>query len=119
MPTETGVMGMMMSMSTMMTFSNDNTMLNIFSTSFSPKTTGQYVGAWFFAFFLAVLWKALQYAIRRADQYWMQKYLDKQIVIKGGDAVVTGARVAQGWRASVNIPRAFLAFLTQGVAYLL
>jgi hypothetical protein len=108
-----------MSMSTMMTFSNDNTMLKVFSANFSPKTTGQYVGAWFFAFCLALVWRALVHAIPRLDQYWVRKYASKSIVIKGGNEVLVGAQVVTAWRASVNIPRALLAFLAQAISYLL
>lgn len=121
MPMSTNMNGRMMtmSMSTMMTFSNDNTMLNVFSTAFSPTTTGQYVGAWFFSFFLAIIWKALHFTIMKLDEYWVRKYACRSIVMKGGQEVIVGTRVVTAWRASVNIPRALLAFVTQAIAYLL
>src|SRR5277367_5333856 len=77
----TGTSGMMMGG---MIFSTQNTAVHIFSNAFSPVTEGQYVGAWFFCFFLAVIWRALILLMSKLDQYWIRKYSARCIKVDGG-----------------------------------
>jgi copper transporter 1 len=106
-------------MGTMMVFSNDNTAVSILSSAFSPTTTAQYVGTWFFVFVLAITWRALVFAQRKLDQYWTKKYASSQILIKDGQKGIHLANGSQAWRFSTNLPSAALAFVTETVAYLL
>ena len=103
----------------MMTFNTQNTALQIFSTAFSPVTTGQYVGAWFFCFILAVIWRALVLFLFKMDEHWTLKYAQREVKINNGNQFVSQAASVRAWRLSTNLPRALLSLLVQGVAYLL
>ncbi|KIW13788.1 hypothetical protein PV08_08979 [Exophiala spinifera] len=110
---------MMMKMATMMIFSNDNMPVSIFSSAFTPQTEAQYVGAWLFAFILAVIWRGLVFAQLKLDQHFIRKYAGCNIIVKQGDVGLSPTRALQSWRLSTNLPRAALGFVTQGIAYLL
>ncbi|KAH8703993.1 Ctr copper transporter [Talaromyces proteolyticus] len=112
-----------MSMSTSaMSFNTNNLETLLFSTSWVPITTGQYVGSWFFTFFLAVIWRALVFVQKRLDHYWIRKHSTQYV---GNDSLgnipvaFSHTRSVQDWRLSVNLPRAILAYVVQSIAYLL
>ena len=107
------------SMGMMMTFSTDNNAVAILSSSFAPKTEAQYVGAWFFCFLLAIIWRALVLIQVNLDHYWVESYRSRAIVLKGGQVTVDPVDVVQAWRLSTNVPRAALNAVVQGLAYLL
>lgn len=110
-------MGMEMGMG--MVFNNDNTAVQVFSSAFSPKTTGQYVGTWFFCFFLAFLWRALIMVLFKLDERWVAKYT--RVAHENpdlGSKDSTTLAAVDTWRLSVNLPRALLTSTIQGLAYL-
>lgn len=110
---------MSMAANTMMIFNTANTATMIFTSSFMPTTEGQYVGAWFFVFFLAVIWRALVFLQLQLDQHWINKHMSQIRLIKGGEEPLRPIEAFQPWRLSTNLPRATLAFVIQAVAYIL
>jgi copper transporter 1 len=103
----------------MMAFNTDNLSSMLYSTSWMPTSTASYVGTWFFLFFLAVIWRALVFALGRLDAFWISKHEKHEILINGGQEKVSRPRTIRAWRLSVNLPRAMLAMVNQGIAYLL
>jgi hypothetical protein len=89
--------------------------------AWTPSTTGQYVGTWFFLFVLGFIARGLTAVKIVADRYWFQKYGSLNIVVASTDKVdvVTGTKIVQTFRTYVDIPRATLVMITQGVYYLL
>jgi hypothetical protein len=94
------------SSSMMMAFNTENLSTMLFSTSWMPTTIGHYVGTWFFLFFLSVIWRGL---VSVNCRYWAAP-----TTLKGGEGFAKPV-----WRWSVNVPRAALGMVNQGVAYLL
>ncbi|KAI9845267.1 MAG: hypothetical protein M1838_001814 [Thelocarpon superellum] len=107
-----------MSASTM-AFSTNNLATNLYSSSWAPTTTSGYVGTWFFLFILAVTWRGLVRGLKRLDAYYVRKHESHLILIHGGLDQATRRNTVLAWRLSVNLPRAALAMVAQGVAYLL
>jgi hypothetical protein len=119
MPTSAAVMFDGMSASTMMTFNTANPGVMLFSQSWMPTNTGHYIGVWFFLFFLAIVWRALVFALLRLDKRWIGKCDSYTVVVKRGIDQVNREKRVQVWRWSVNLPRAVLASVIQAIAYLL
>lgn len=80
--------------------------------SWTPDTTGYYVGSWFAIFFLGVLYEALQVLRHRFEQYLLAKQEFSNNSAKLGD---------NAWHFPVahNAFRALFQFISVGVAYLL
>ncbi|KAJ5573961.1 Ctr copper transporter [Penicillium hispanicum] len=109
----------MSSNSTSMAFNTDNLSSVLFSTSWMPTSTGGYVGTWFFLFFLAVIWRALVATQAKLDIFWAARNAQYQIFIDGGQKQPRHRDVIQAWRVSVNLPRAAIRMVNQGISYLL
>ncbi|KAJ5684888.1 Ctr copper transporter [Penicillium maclennaniae] len=108
------------SMSTMnMAFNTDNLSTMLFSSAWMPTSTGDYVGTWFFLFFLAVIWRAISAKVASLDAFWASKNAGYPIFINGGQEKPSREKLIQTWRLSVNLPRAALRMLNQGISYLL
>lgn len=108
------------SMSTMnMAFNTENLSTLLFSNSWRPTSTGGYVGTWFFLFFLAVIWRAMSAQVARLDAVWASKSAGYPILINGGQDKPSREKLIQTWRLSINLPRAALRMVNQGIAYLL
>lgn len=84
-----------------------------------PTSTGGYVGTWFFLFFLAVIWRAMSAKLANLDAYWAARNAGYPIFINGGQDEPSRQNLIQTWRLSVNLPRALLRMVNQGIAYLL
>jgi hypothetical protein len=84
-----------------------------------PTSTGGYVGTWLFLFFLAAIWRALSAKLAKLDAFWAARSAGYPILINGGQDKPSREKVIQTWRLSVNLPRAALRMVSQGIAYLL
>lgn len=84
-----------------------------------PTSTGGYVGTWFFLFFLAVIWRAMSAKLAKLDASWAARNAAYPILINGGQDKPSREKLIQTWRLSVNLPRAALRMVNQGIAYLL
>ncbi|KAJ5656312.1 Ctr copper transporter [Penicillium longicatenatum] len=102
-----------------MAFNTDNLSAILFSQSWMPTTTAGYVGSWFFLFFLSVIWRASAAMLSKLDAFWAAKNARYSILINGGQDQPTQADLVSAWRLSVNLPRAALRMVHQGIAYLL
>ncbi|KAJ5107109.1 Ctr copper transporter [Penicillium angulare] len=104
-----------------MAFNTNNLSAVLFSQSWMPTTIAGYVGSWFFLFFLAIIWRASAASLSKLDAFWAAKNARYSILVNGGqdDHEPTQKDVAQSWRVSVNVPRALLRTIHQGIAYLL
>ncbi|KAJ5945758.1 Ctr copper transporter [Penicillium verhagenii] len=102
-----------------MAFNTNNLSAVLFSQSWMPTTTAGYVGSWFFLFFLAVIWRGSATALSKLDAFWAAKNARYSILINGGQDQPTQADLVGAWRLSVNLPRAALRMVHQGIAYLL
>ena len=109
----------MLSSGSTMAFNTNNLGSVLYSTSWMPVTTAGYVGTWFFLFVLAVVWRGLVVYLASLDAFWVRKHENHAILINGGQEKATRRNTVQAWRLSVNLPRAALAMLIQGIAYLL
>ncbi|KAJ5546357.1 Ctr copper transporter [Penicillium tannophilum] len=107
-----------MSMSDM-AFNTNNLSAILFSQSWMPTTTAGYVGSWFFLFFLTVIWRASAAMLSKLDVFWAAKNARYSILINGGQDQPTQTDLVTAWRLSVNLPRAALRMVHQGIAYLL
>lgn len=102
-----------------MAFSNENFATILYTSGWMPTTTAGYIGSWLFLFFLALIWRGLIRALSQLDRYWARKHEAYTILYDGGKERVSRERMVGVWRTSVNLPRATLATLNQGIAYLL
>lgn len=102
-----------------MAFNTNNLSTMLFSSSWMPSSTGGYVGTWFFLFFLAVIWRAISAKVANLDAFWASKNAEYPIFINGGQDKPSRESLIQTWRLSVNLPRAALRMLNQGISYLL
>jgi len=100
-------------------FDVNNFATTLYSTSWMPTTSAGYAGSWLFLFFLALTWRGLTVALSKLDAYWARKHEAYNILVDGGKERVERKKVVEVWRTSVNLPRAVLATVNQGVAYLL
>lgn len=107
------------SMSMNMAFNTENLSTLLFSNSWRPNSTGGYVGTWFFLFFLAVTWRAMSAQAVKLDAFWASKSAGYPILINGGQDKPSREKLIQTWRLSINLPRAALRMVNQGIAYLL
>ncbi|KAI5285654.1 hypothetical protein KEM52_002350 [Ascosphaera acerosa] len=143
----TGAAGSPMTMTMAMTFFNAHDTA-LFSTAWTPRTSGQYAGTCIFLIVLAVANRLLMAAKTLAEQRWRARAAQRRYVVVEGRAPLA-ERVAadadskaavlvsaQGveervrvvhsagleiipWRFSVDLPRAALSALIAGVSYLL
>lgn len=102
-----------------MAFNTENLSTMLYSTSWMPTSTGGYVGTWLFLFFLAAIWRALSAKLAKLDAFWAARSAGYPILINGGQDKPSREKVIQTWRLSVNLPRAALRMVSQGIAYLL
>jgi copper transporter 1 len=118
MPTSTAAMSSMAtSSSMMMAFNTENLSTMLYSSSWMPTTIGHYVGTWFFLFFLSIIWRGLVSVLAQRDRHWAHKHSTYEIRVKGGEELAKAGNPV--WRWSVNLPRAALAMVNQGIGYLL
>ena len=102
-----------------MSFNTNNLATVLYSSAWMPTTTAAYVGTWFFLFALALIWRGLVLALSKLDRHFIRKHEGYIILIDGGKQQATRAQTVGAWRVSVNLPRAALATVNQGIAYLL
>ena len=102
-----------------MAFNTENLSTMLYSTSWMPTSTGGYVGTWFFLFFLAVIWRAMSAKLAKLDASWAARNAAYPILINGGQDKPSREKLIQTWRLSINLPRAALRMVNQGIAYLL
>jgi hypothetical protein len=102
-----------------MAFNTNNLSAMLFSSSWMPTSTAGYVGTWFFLFFLAIIWRALVATLFKLDAFWAAQNSRYLILIHGGQEKPKEESVVRAWRVSVNLPRAALRTISQGIAYLL
>lgn len=100
-------------------FNNENFGTMLFSSAWIPITPAGYAGSWLFLFFLAIIWRALVLGLSRFDKYQVRKHESYVILVEGGKQQASRAATIGAWRWSVNLPRAVLATVNQGIAYLL
>ncbi|MCJ1405711.1 hypothetical protein MMC11_008941, partial [Xylographa trunciseda] len=100
-------------------FNVNNFATTLYSTAWMPTTPAAYAGSWLVLFFLALSWRGLTVALSKLDTYWARKHEGYNIVVDGGKERVDRKKAVEVWRTSVNLPRAALATVTQGIAYLL
>jgi len=103
----------------MMAFNDENFATTLFSSAWTATTPAAYAGTWLFLFFLAVIWRGLVLGLSRFDRYQLRKHEAHVILINGGKDQASRASTVAAWRWSVNLPRAALATVNQGIAYLL
>ncbi|KAI5846065.1 Ctr copper transporter family-domain-containing protein [Tricharina praecox] len=121
-----------MSMTMSMTFITSTT-TPLFSTSWTPRTLGQYVGACIFLIVLAFVfrfvlaWKAV------LEHRWARREVDRKPVVVLGDGDAGGSEdelpkeagegeggwAGRPWRFGTELPRAAMAVLSTGLGYLL
>ncbi|MCJ1479030.1 hypothetical protein MMC13_007714 [Lambiella insularis] len=102
-----------------MTFSNGNFATMLYSSGWMPTTPAAYAGSWFFLFFLALIWRGVTRSLVTLDRHWVRKHEAYTILYDGGKERASRDRTVGAWRTSVNLPRAALATVNQGLAYLL
>ncbi|MCJ1435846.1 hypothetical protein MMC27_005222 [Xylographa pallens] len=100
-------------------FNVNNFATTLYSTDWMPTTPAGYAGSWLFLFFLAFFWRALTVTLSKLDAYWARKHEAYSILVDGGKERVDRKKAVEVWRTSVNLPRAVLATVNQGIAYLL
>ncbi|KAJ5619345.1 Ctr copper transporter [Penicillium lagena] len=102
-----------------MVFNTNNLSAMLYSSSWMPTSIAGYVGTWFFLFFLAIIWRAIVATLFKLDAFWAAQNSQYLILINGGQEKPKQESVVQAWRVSVNLPRAALRTISQGIAYLL
>ena len=136
-----------MSMSTMQMVFYTSTTTPLYSTSWTPSTTGQYAGTCIFLIVLATFFRAL-FALRAVqERRWQQMESRRRYIIAGADekendsrssadgskmsvsseqsnegsmAVLKGnVSAVRPWRTTQDVPRACLDVVIAGVGYLL
>ena len=100
-------------------FSVNNFATTLYSAGWMPSTPAAYAGTWLFLFFLAFIGRGLTVALSKLDTYWARKHEAYSILVDGGKERVERKKAVEVWRTSVNLPRALLATVNQGIAYLL
>lgn len=127
-------------------FSSTSTPL--YSSAWTPRSTGQYTGTCIFLILLAAFLRALVTLKHLTEKRWLDQALNRRYVVvagklpeaertsEDGDArtatlltkmgveetvkvVRRHVREVQPWRLSVDVPRAVLVTVMAGVAYLL
>lgn len=119
----------------------------IYTSSFSPSTTGQYAGICIFLIILAALFRGLFAAKQFLEDRWTAQALQRRYIvvadkqpaaerIEGDEASRTGVLTANGveervtiahrqvggtqpWRFGVDLPRAGIVTVIVGVGYML
>ena len=109
--------GMSSGMSSSFNVNNFGTAL--YSAGWMPSSPAGYAGTWLFLFFLALIWRGLTVTLSKLDAYWTRKHESYNILVDGGKERVGREKAVGAWRTSVNLPRAALATVNQGIAYLL
>ena len=124
----------MSSSSTMMSTFFTSTSTPLYSTKWTPSTTGQYAGTCIFIIILAVIFRSLFSYRAIREHRWRDAELKRRQVIVSGkkrdeDGAVLGekdigaggrkGRGSRPWRISTDVPRAFLDTVIAGVGYLL
>ncbi|RAO66896.1 uncharacterized protein BHQ10_002908 [Talaromyces amestolkiae] len=130
-----------------MVFTNSHS-TPLFSSAWTPTTSGQYAGTCIFLIILAIIGRCLMAFKAAMERRWLGIALDRRYVVVAGkktesalpdvdtDTIKTGTLTCRGvdetvrvvrqvttetqpWRFSVDLPRAALAFVVVGVSYLL
>ncbi|MCJ1284909.1 hypothetical protein MMC26_004246 [Xylographa opegraphella] len=109
--------GMLSGMSS--SFNVNNFATTLYSTDWMPTTPAGYAGSWLFLCFLAFIWRGLIATLLKLDAYWTRKHETYSILVDGGKERVDRKQTVEVWRTSVNLPRAALTTVIQGIAYLL
>ncbi|KAK6542277.1 hypothetical protein TWF694_006237 [Orbilia ellipsospora] len=100
----------------------------IYSYAFTPKTTGQYVGALFFLIVLCIINRALIAFASRKEMIWRAQESSRKIIIAGkkydedqgsSDGSVREVKGPAPWRWQVDMIRALLSTLNVGLHFLL
>ena len=128
-------------------FSNSHT-TPLYSSRWTPTTTGQYAGTCLFLIVLAVVFRGLLAGKHLLEHRWKDQQLNRRYVIVQGAPTEAKRREATGeganmvlvsergveervrvvrnqmrsvtpWRLSVDLPRAVYVMVTAGVGYLL
>ncbi|KAK5018633.1 copper transporter [Cryomyces antarcticus] len=143
--TSTSSMTMDASQMRMVFFSSLSTPL--FSSNWTPTSSGSYAGTCIFLIILSILYRASFAAKHRLEQHWLDKALKRRYVVVAGqssesetvrtdsksetallttkgaveDVKVVQRPIAsvQPWRFTVDLPRAVLVTTMAGVGYLL
>lgn len=135
------------SMSMTMVFTNTHD-VPLFSTQWTPSSTGSYAGTCIFLIVLAIIGRLLVAFKAIMERHWLAVHLNRRYVAIAGkstelgridsdpDAKIASLVTAQGveesvkvvrrltheplpWRFSVDLPRSFLYLCITGVSYLL
>lgn len=130
-----------------MVFTNSHS-TPLYSSAWTPTTSGQYAGTCIFLIIFAIIGRCLVAFKAAMERRWLAIALDRRYVVVAGkrtesaltdadsDTVKTGTLTCRGvdetvrvvrqvttetqpWRFSVDLPRAVLAFVVTGVSYLL
>ena len=122
------------SMSTMMGTLFVSTSTSLYSSKWTPSTTGQYAGTCIFIIFLAAIFRALFFYRTTQEHTWRDAELKRrQLIVSGKKQEDDGARFGEKvigagnskgrrsrpWRISTDVPRALLDTVIAGVGYLL
>ncbi|KAI9787890.1 MAG: hypothetical protein M1816_007376 [Peltula sp. TS41687] len=120
----------------------------LYSTGWTPTTTGRYAGSCIFLIILAVLFRTSLALRQRLELYWLDRHLNRRYVVVAGrttekarvsgdadakSALLVSAagveedvrvvrrhlRATPPWRLSVDLPRALLGTVMAGIGYLL
>ncbi|PWY83443.1 copper transporter family protein [Aspergillus heteromorphus CBS 117.55] len=145
--TSTSMSSMSTSMTMNMVFTNTHT-TPLFSTQWTPTTSGSYAGTCVFLIILAILARVLVAFKALMERHWLDAHLNRRYVAVAGkspeagridtdpEAKVASLVTAQGveekvrvvrtvthaplpWRFSVDLPRALIFLVITGVSYLL
>lgn len=131
-----------------MVFTNSHS-TPLFSSAWTPTTSGQYAGTCIFLIILSIIGRYLLAFKASMERRWLAKALDRRYVVVAGKTpesalpsfdpdttVKTGTLTCQGvdetvrvvrqvttetqpWRFSVDLPRALLTLVVTGIGYLL
>ncbi|KAK4692072.1 solute carrier family 31 (copper transporter), member 1, partial [Lecanoromycetidae sp. Uapishka_2] len=126
----------MMAMSSMMMAFFTSTTTTLYSTAWTPSSTGQYAGTCIFLILLGIMFRGL-FALRALQEAkWMKAERKRQYIIGSGlnkksdnnskEPIPNESRMSnvpdkkvRPWRISTDVPRAIMDTLIAGVGYLL
>ena len=102
----------------------------LYSTGWTPSTTGQYAGTCVFLIVLATIFRALFSYRTIQEHHWRDLDLKRRPISTSGKKQDDGARLDEKdigagtrkrrpWRISTDVPRALLDTVIAGVGYLL
>jgi len=94
---------------------------SLYSMAWTPSSPAGYFGTWLFLFFLGVIARALIAGKAELERHWLHKFSSINVIVSKNDEleVVSRVRVSHTWRTSVDLPRALIQLVIQGVYYLL